>query len=149
MAEDRALVYTGFVVEGDKKRPLARAQQHMPHARYEHDDAAIADAARDFMRVWQGQAGAKVNLTLHGTAFQNAVWEDLLKIPFGKTVSYGEVAGHIGRPKAVRAVGTAVGTNPISLVVPCHRVIQANGSFKNYGWGNAMKRRLLEEEGAL
>ena len=148
-AADNALVYVGFVVEGDYDRPLARARQHLPYADYVRNNAAIAVLANDIMRLWRGEAGASAKIALHGTAFQNAVWSDLLKIPFGKTVSYGAVARNIARPKAVRAVGTAVGANPVSLLVPCHRVIQANGSFHNYGWGNAMKKRLLEAEDAL
>jgi methylated-DNA-[protein]-cysteine S-methyltransferase len=83
-----------------------------------------------------------------GTAFQRAVWAALRRIPVGKTVSYGEIAAQIGKPKAVRAVGLANGSNPVGVVVPCHRVIGADGSLTGYGGGLPRKRWLLEHEGA-
>jgi methylated-DNA-[protein]-cysteine S-methyltransferase len=81
-----------------------------------------------------------------GTAFQLRVWEELTRIPFGETISYGELAGRLGEPRAVRAVGLANGRNPISIVVPCHRVIGADGSLVGYGGGLERKRWLLEHE---
>lgn len=84
-----------------------------------------------------------------GTPFQCEVWQALRKIPCGKTLSYGELARQIGRPAAVRAVGLANGSNPISIVVPCHRVIGANGSLTGYGGGIHRKRWLLTHEKAL
>ena len=81
-----------------------------------------------------------------GTPFQRAVWKALRAIPYGKTQSYGDIARRIGRPKAVRAVGAANGANPISIVVPCHRVIGADGSLTGYGGGLPRKRRLLALE---
>jgi methylated-DNA-[protein]-cysteine S-methyltransferase len=83
-----------------------------------------------------------------GTTFQRTVWKALRDIPAGKTESYGQLAARIGLPKAVRAVGLANGANPISLVVPCHRVIGANGSLTGYGGGIERKRWLLNHEGA-
>jgi len=80
---------------------------------------------------------------LHGTNFQIKVWQALLAIPAGNTVSYGELAGRIGNKAASRAVGTAVGSNPISLLIPCHRVIQASGAVHHYRWGTPTKRALL------
>lgn len=89
--------------------------------------------------------------TLHllGTEFQIAVWQALLQIPRGTTVSYAQIAQQIGRPLAVRAVGSAVGSNPVSLIVPCHRVVRADGSLGGYFWGLELKNRLLKDEGAL
>ena len=84
-----------------------------------------------------------------GTAFQQAVWQALLTIPFGSICSYGQLASHIGKPRAVRAVGAAVGRNPLSIVVPCHRVIGANGSLTGYAGGLSRKTTLLQLEGAL
>ena len=81
-----------------------------------------------------------------GTSFQREVWRALRKIPCGTTVSYAKLAGQIGRPAAVRAVGLANGSNPVSIVVPCHRVIGANGSLTGYGGGIERKRWLLEHE---
>ena len=83
-----------------------------------------------------------------GTAFQQSVWEGLTKIPSGQTLSYGALAGKLGAPKAMRAVGLANGANPIALVAPCHRVIGANGSLTGFGGGLPRKRWLLEHEGA-
>lgn len=84
----------------------------------------------------------------NGTSFQRQVWQALRKIPLGTTISYGELAKRIGRPKAVRAVGLANGSNPIGVIVPCHRVIGSNGSLTGYGGGLNRKRWLLEHEGA-
>ena len=84
-----------------------------------------------------------------GTAFQQSVWQALLDIPQGETVSYGEVSRRIGNPAAVRAVGGAVGRNPVSIIVPCHRVMGSNGTLTGYGGGLARKTALLRLEGAL
>jgi methylated-DNA-[protein]-cysteine S-methyltransferase len=88
-------------------------------------------------------------LAASGTQFQRAVWQALGTIPFGETWSYSQIAVAVGAPKAVRAVGAANGANPISIVVPCHRVIGADGSLTGYAGGLARKRALLELEGAL
>lgn len=90
-----------------------------------------------------------VPLRLEGTAFQRAVWDALLRIPYGTTVTYGFLAAAIGRPTASRAVGMAVGQNPVSIIVPCHRVIGQNGSLTGYGGGLERKAWLLRHEGAL
>ena len=85
----------------------------------------------------------------HGTAFQQSVWQALLAIAPGRTTSYGALALAVGKPAAVRAVGAAVGRNPISVIVPCHRVLGADGSLTGYAGGLERKRALLELEGAL
>ena len=85
-------------------------------------------------------------LAFHGTAFQNAVWKQLTRIPYGETISYLELAKRIDNPKAVRAVGLANGANPIAIIVPCHRVIGSNGSLTGFGGGLPTKRALLELE---
>lgn len=87
-----------------------------------------------------------IPLDLAGTEFQKKVWEALLTIPFGQTRSYGQIAGQIGHPKAVRAVGTANGKNPISIVIPCHRVIGANGKLAGFAGGLPIKEYLLDLE---
>ena len=85
-----------------------------------------------------------------GTAFQRRVWQELEQIRYGKTISYGELARRIGQPAAVRAVGLANGRNPLSIIVPCHRVVGANGSLTGYGGGMERKRWLLDlEQGSL
>jgi methylated-DNA-[protein]-cysteine S-methyltransferase len=102
-------------------------------------DAYFAGEIRAFANVrWMGA----------GTAFQLQVWETLCAIPAGETISYATLAERIGRPTAVRAVGLANGSNPVALVVPCHRVIGSNGSLTGYGGGLPRKRWLLQHEGA-
>ena len=88
-------------------------------------------------------------LDLRGTDFQRAVWEALLAIPYGETRSYGDIAAAIGRPRAARPVGQAVGANPVGVIVPCHRVIGSDGRLTGYGGGLDLKRALLRLEGAL
>jgi methylated-DNA-[protein]-cysteine S-methyltransferase len=88
-----------------------------------------------------------IELAPKGTPFQLAVWNELLKIPYGRTISYSELAARIGRPAAVRAVGAANGANPIPVIIPCHRVIGANGTLTGYGGGLERKQWLLALEG--
>ena len=95
-----------------------------------------------------GRSSARrLTLDLNGTPFQQKVWNRLCAIPTGKTISYGALAASIGRPKAARAVGAAVGANPVPLLIPCHRVIGENGSLTGFGLGLPMKRALLAHEG--
>ena len=88
-------------------------------------------------------------LDLRGSPFQKAVWANVERVPYGRTASYSEIARLAGRPKAFRAVGAANGANPIPLVIPCHRIVGANGSLTGYGGGLANKRWLLIHEGVL
>ncbi len=111
----------------------------------------ILDAARAYLEAYS--AGENPPLTfpldLRGTAFQRAVWQALLTIPYGETRAYSDIAAQIERPRAVRAVGRAIGANPISLIVPCHRVVGRNGALVGYGGGLELKRALLAlEQGA-
>ncbi|HYN14664.1 MAG TPA: methylated-DNA--[protein]-cysteine S-methyltransferase [Terriglobales bacterium] len=109
-----------------------------------------APYARQLEEYFAGKRRAfDVPLDLRGTAFQKRCWQELLKIPYGETRSYADIARAIGNPLAVRAVGLANGQNPIAIVVPCHRVIGSDGSLTGYGGGLEVKRRLLELEGAL
>jgi methylated-DNA-[protein]-cysteine S-methyltransferase len=106
-------------------------------------------AARDQLgEYFAGERTAfDLPLEMHGTDFERSVWAELERIPYGQTTSYGEIARRIGRPDRARAVGAANGRNPISVVVPCHRVIGADGSLTGYGGGLERKRFLLELEG--
>lgn len=88
-------------------------------------------------------------LQLDGTPFQQSVWKELLKIPYGETISYQELAKRVGKPKASRAVGNANGKNPVCIVVPCHRVVRANGDLGGYAYGIAMKKSLLSIENKI
>ena len=100
---------------------------------------------------WSGKdpSPREVALDLHGTPFQRAVWQALLTIPLGRTKSYGEIATQVGAGAVPRATGTAVGRNPVSILVPCHRVIGANGSLTGYAGGLPRKEHLLRHEGVL
>lgn len=114
------------------------------------DDEGLRDVVAEVLRRIDGQAPhAGMPIDVRGTAFQRRVWEELRRIPIGETRTYGEIAAAIGDPKAARAVGTACGTNPVPLVIPCHRVLPASGGVGNYGLGPARKRKLLENEGAI
>jgi methylated-DNA-[protein]-cysteine S-methyltransferase len=100
---------------------------------------------------WSGRdpSPREVTLDLHGTPFQRAVWQALLGIPLGRTRTYGEIAAQVGNGAVPRATGTAVGRNPVSILVPCHRVIGANGSLTGYAGGLPRKEKLLQHEGIL
>jgi methylated-DNA-[protein]-cysteine S-methyltransferase len=111
------------------------------------DPGAFGAAVDQLDAYFAGElTGFDVELDLQGTEFQRRVWKALLTIPFGETRSYGEIAEQIGAPGAARAVGLANGHNPIAIVVPCHRVIGANGSLTGFGGGLDRKRTLLELE---
>lgn len=110
----------------------------------------LALAARQLDEYFAGERREfDLPLAPRGTGFQERVWRALLAIPFGVTRSYGELARTIGRPSASRAVGAANGKNPIAIIVPCHRVIGANGTLTGYGGGLPIKRWLLEHEAKL
>ena len=110
----------------------------------------LRQAARQLVEYFDGdRTSFDVPLDLRGTPFQVAAWRALGDIPYGSTRSYGEQAALIGRPKAVRAVGQANGRNPVPVVLPCHRVIGADGSLTGFGGGLDLKTQLLEHEGAL
>ena len=87
-----------------------------------------------------------IKLDLHGTDFQPQVWHELQNIPFGTTATYQQIAERIGKPKAVRAVATAIAQNPVAMLVPCHRVIHSDGTIGEYHWGCELKRQLIEWE---
>ncbi|MCF2947523.1 methylated-DNA--[protein]-cysteine S-methyltransferase [Paraglaciecola aquimarina] len=104
-------------------------------------------AAEQLTEYFAGQrSNFDIPIVLNGTEFQKKVWEQLLKIPLGETFSYADIARKINNPKAVRAVGSANGRNPIAIIVPCHRVIGSDGSLTGYAWGTTRKQRLLTLE---
>ena len=111
------------------------------------DDAWFTDVAEQFDAYFAGERSTfDIEMNLLGTPFQQRVWSQLCQIPYGETISYGELARRVGNPNASRAVGLANGRNPIAIVVPCHRVIGANGSLTGYGGGLERKTWLLEHE---
>jgi methylated-DNA-[protein]-cysteine S-methyltransferase len=112
-----------------------------------HDERAIAEVRRQVSEYCAGKRKVfDLERAAQGSAFQHRVWEALMDIPFGETASYGEIARAVGEPNAARAVGAANAVNPIALIVPCHRVIGADGSLTGYGGGLRMKKALLEHE---
>lgn len=114
---------------------------------WEPDRGALDDVVQQLHAYFAGRLRQfDVRLAPHGTAFQQQVWRALCDIPYGATASYGELARRIGKPNAVRAVGLANGSNPIAIIVPCHRVIGSNGSLTGYGGGLPIKQALLELE---
>jgi methylated-DNA-[protein]-cysteine S-methyltransferase len=130
---------------------VALKQQLRAHEPQFTRDVAGLRGAREQVQAYFAGTLRKFTLPLapEGTVFQQSVWSELRRIPFGQTRSYGEVAAEVGNPKASRAVGRANGTNPICLIVPCHRVIGADGSLTGFFYGNEIKRILLEHENAL
>lgn len=116
---------------------------------WQRDDTRFAAAREQLTEYFAGQRREfDVPVRLHGTSFQQCVWQELTRIPHGVTITYAELARRIGRPTATRAVGAANGRNPVSIIVPCHRVIGASGELTGYGGGLDNKRRLLDLEGA-
>lgn len=131
---------TGLYMPPQKHAPT-------PGAGWLRNDAVFAEAVRQLTAYFNGEL-RQFNLPLApaGTEFQLAVWRGLQDIPYGETWSYAQLARHIGQPRASRAVGLANGRNPISIIIPCHRVIGANGSLTGYGGGLDRKRWLLAHE---
>ena len=132
----------------DAQRPLPAAVARAAQAGRRGPDAApLAAAASQLAEYFAGQRTAfDLPLAIAGTEFQRRVWAALREIPYGRTVSYGELARGIGRASASRAVGLANGRNPLSIVLPCHRVIGSDGSLTGYGGGLGRKRFLLDLE---
>ncbi len=120
-----------------------------PNAEYVRDDAAIAPVAARVFDPARWDPERPIRVVLIGTDFEVKVWETLLKIPVGCATTYSNVARHIGHPSASRAVGAAVGKNPISFVVPCHRVVGSSGALTGYHWGVPRKRAILGWENGI
>lgn len=118
-----------------------------PRTRWRHTEAPFRQVRAQLVEYFDGgRTDFDLPLALHGSPFELTVWNALRGIPYGKTVSYGHIALTIGRPTAARAVGAANGRNPVCIVVPCHRVIGADGSLTGYGWGVDRKVWLLDHE---
>lgn len=135
---------------GNDPRPGSELQ-HRPELSgtvWQHDPEQFVTVCEQLTAYFAGELREfHLSLAAAGTAFQHRVWRELALIPFGARISYGDLARRIGNPAASRAVGRANGLNPISIIVPCHRVIGANGTLTGYGGGIDRKRWLLEHEG--
>ena len=147
---NRGLCWLGFMVSREdgayKGNGFERMKTFFSEAVFVHDDLRISQTLPASFQAWEADRLEDIQLDLRGTVFQKDVWKALQTIPKGHVVSYGDIAQKIGRPKAQRAVGSAVGENPVSLIVPCHRVVQASGALGNYGWGTALKEKILTLE---
>ncbi len=143
MTTARGLAGLAFADAGEEKAALADMQRRWPKANYVHDCARTAAlASRIFdRRLWTPDQPLRV--VLIGTDFQVRVWERLLRVPIGRLTTYSDLAAKVAAPAAARAVGAAVGRNPIAFVVPCHRVIGRAGSLTGYHWGLTRKRAML------
>lgn len=143
VATERGLAGLGFVDDGDREPALADMRRRWPNATYIRDDAGTAPYALQMFRQSGWQEDQPLRIVLTGTDFEVRVWETLLRIPMGQATTYSDIANHIGNPKACRAVGAAVGKNPISFVVPCHRVLGRSGALTGYHWGIPRKQAML------
>jgi len=140
---DRGICGLSFV-QNDGRQPVFTNLVHRwQNARLVEDPDVTRPFVRRIFNPPEGQKPASLHLLLSGTNFQIKVWEALIKIPMGAVVCYEDVAAHIGMPRASRAVGNAVGSNPVSFVIPCHRVIKKTAEFGNYGGGVARKLAIL------
>ena len=155
---DRGLCGLSFVIEGDRADALRQLEARWPGAVFVDDDRAIAavaqqifgNIAQDDWALGSGQsapsATTPLSVLVRGTNFQVRVWEALLRIPPGVVSTYEDIANATGRPGATRAVGSAIGHNPVAFLIPCHRVIRKTGGFGGYHWGTERKIAMLMRE---
>lgn len=141
----KGICYMAFA--DDEEQALTELKQQFPQARYRqmtdmHQQQALYIFTQDWSRLHE------IRLHLKGTSFQLKVWETLLRIPMGNAASYGQIAAALDRPAASRAVGTAVGDNPVAFLIPCHRVLRASGNIGQYHWGSTRKAAMLGWEAA-
>ena len=145
LATEKGVCGLGFADEGGESAMLADMKARWPKAMYREN---AARAAKLVSRIFDPQRQGNLALHLMGTPWQIKVWQALLAIPSGKFVTYGAIAGRLDNPNASRAVGAAVGRNPVSWLIPCHRVLGSSGALTGYHWGVARKRAMLAVEAA-
>jgi AraC family transcriptional regulator of adaptative response/methylated-DNA-[protein]-cysteine methyltransferase len=150
MVSERGLCGLAFADVGKEKVALADMRRRWLKAKYVEDVSRTAGVANRIFDQTLWRADRPLRVVLIGTDFEVRVWETLLRIPMGRASTYSDIAGKVGSPKAARAVGAAVGKNPIAFVVPCHRVIGKSGDLTGYHWGITRKRAMLGwEAGAV
>lgn len=140
---ERGVCGLAFADDDNREQTLAEMRSRLPLADYQADQRQTAVACQQLFETY---ADRQTVLHLAGTAFQLKVWQALLRIPPGRLASYRQIAQATGNPAAARAVGTAVGNNPVALLIPCHRVIKANGQLGGYHWGEARKLAIIGRE---
>ena len=138
-----------FADHGKEKSALADMTARWPEATYVENQQATAAYAKRIFESERWKPDQPLKIVFIGSDFEIRVWETLMRIPFGKASTYSDIASHIGKPKAARAVGAAVGKNPISFVVPCHRVLGKSGGLCGYHWGLTRKRAILGWEAGV
>ena len=149
-ATEKGVCWLSFADEGGDDFNLAELKHDWVAADFVHDkDYVVPLATQAFAFALNARLDEPLRLHVRGTNFQLKVWEALLRIPYGARCTYGDIASGIGKPKANRAVGSAVGANLISVLIPCHRVILSSGVIHNYRWGVARKKSVLAMEEAL
>jgi AraC family transcriptional regulator, regulatory protein of adaptative response / methylated-DNA-[protein]-cysteine methyltransferase len=146
---ERGICGLSFVQEAPEESLVQNLKARWPGAGLQNSPEATAGIARQIFTFEANSEPGPLHLFVRGTNFQIQVWEALIRIPFGKAVTYEDIARHIGMPNAPRAVGNAVGSNPIPFLIPCHRVIRKMGEFGNYGEGPQRKKAILGWEAAL
>lgn len=149
MVTEHGLAGLAFADEGGEREALDDMTSRWPRAEYTEDMGATAAYAGRIFEPGRWSQETPLRVVMIGTDFEIRVWETLLKIPVGRMTTYSDVAEHIGKPTAARAVGTAVGRNPISFVVPCHRVLGKSGGLCGYHWGLTRKRAIIGWEAGL
>jgi len=142
----RGICHLGFIEGDNRARALEDLRQNWQEASLAENPAAGGRAIRQIFSSTAAEGRSPVKVLLKGTNFQVKVWQALLKVPEGTMVTYGALAEAVGRPGAHRAVGNAVGRNPIAYLVPCHRVLRSNGEAGGYRWGTARKKAMLGYE---
>jgi AraC family transcriptional regulator of adaptative response/methylated-DNA-[protein]-cysteine methyltransferase len=149
MATEHGLAGLAFADAGGEAAALADMQARWPRATYVADQAATTAYVRRIFDPATWRPDQPLRVVMIGTDFELRVWDTLLKLPLGRATTYSDIASHIGKPSAARAVGTAVGRNPISFVVPCHRVLGKSGNLCGYHWGLTRKRAILGWEAGI
>ncbi|MCV6574333.1 MAG: bifunctional helix-turn-helix domain-containing protein/methylated-DNA--[protein]-cysteine S-methyltransferase [Cohaesibacter sp.] len=143
ISEQGGLIGMAFCDSVQEEETFADMSSRWPNAAYQQDPVATLPVVKRSFEQQNWQSDQPLRITLIGTDFEIRVWESLLKIPMGHATSYSAIANHLGKPNASRAVGAAVGRNPISFVVPCHRVMAKSGKLCGYHWGLTRKQAML------
>ena len=149
VAHERGLVALGFVIGQDRAGALKDLQGRWPAADFAHRPELTEPFVQQIFASQNHAPQDNLKVLMLGSAFEIQVWKSLLDIPAGQTSTYSALAAKLGRPQAARAIGSAVGRNPLAVLIPCHRVVGRNGTLTGYHWGLACKQALLQWEAGL